>query len=201
MIAYYIKHAPVSSFFFLAILVTFFMQMSRPEVTEKFAFNPYRVHRNKEYYRFFTSMLVHGSTMHLFFNMFTYYFFAFPLEIQYFGSIKFFIIMIFSQIASQFYDFFKWKNNPSFLSVGASGAISGLIFAFIAFNPTATLLFFFFPIPAWLFGILFLAYSAYAGRDYAGGINHYAHLIGALAGLGLTLVFYPHILKYWLALL
>ncbi len=201
MIAYYIKHAPVSSFFFLAIIVTFLMQMSRSETTEKFAFYPYRVHKYKEYYRFFTSMLVHGSTMHLFFNMFTYYFFAFPLEIQYFGSVKFFILLLFSQIASQLYDFFKWRNHSGFLSVGASGAISGLIFAFIAFNPTATLLFFFIPIPAWLFGILFIAYSAYAGKEYAGGINHYAHLIGALAGLLLTLAFEPYILKYWLALL
>ena len=195
----YLKHAPAASFFFLAIVITFVGQYFQPKLMEKLGFNAYLIRTKKEYHRFLTSMLVHANFMHFLFNILSYYFFAFALEMLFLGTVKFVIILLVSQIVAQLYDYFRWKNNPNFWSVGASGAISGLIFSYIAIRPTATIFLFFIPMPAWIFGILFVAYSAYAGRSYAGGINHFAHLFGAIAGFVLTILLRPDVLNTWLS--
>lgn len=155
-----------------------------PKLIERNLFRPYRIARGKEYYTFVTSGLVHADLMHLIFNMVTYYFFAFRLE-TYIGGAQFAILYLIGLFASHIGTYFKQKDNPEYASLGASGAISAVLFAAIVFDPYQSLFIIPIPvpIPAPLFALGYLAYSWYAARNVPGRINHDAHFGGAVAGL------------------
>ena len=131
--------------------------------------------------------------------MLTFYFFAFNLE-SITGTIDFLIIFFISLVLSNISTIIKHKNNPNYRAVGASGAISGVVFSAILFNPGAKMgiMFFPVPIPAPIFGLLYLAYCFFAARNSSDDINHDAHFYGALAGIIVTLILFPSVLPYFL---
>lgn len=171
-------------------------------IIDRFAFVPYRVWRDKEWYRVLTGGFLHANFPHLLFNMITLFFFGPVLELYALGLENFLIVYFGSELAAHLIPLYKYKDSPTYAAVGASGAISGVVFAFILFAPLEPLYLFFIPIgiPAIILGIAFLAYSAYASRrpqsgaSIFGKIAHEAHLGGALGGLVLTILLQPSVL-------
>ncbi|MCS7086188.1 MAG: rhomboid family intramembrane serine protease [Bacteroidia bacterium] len=153
--------------------------------------NPYLIHHHRQYYRIFTSALIHGDLFHLAVNMFTFYSFGPYLE-RTIGGAKMAYLYLFAVAASTLTTVFKHRNNPSYNALGASGAVSAVLMSFIVFYPTATLgVMLVLPMPAWAFALLYVGFSWYMAKRGGDGIAHEAHLWGALSGLAVTFVFYP----------
>ena len=168
-------------------------------VIERSLFRPYWFLRNKQYETVITSGLVHADIMHLIFNMMTFYFFGFQLE-RYIGSVKFAVLYLAGLLISHAGTFYKHRNEPDYACLGASGAISAVLFASIIYGPDQSLMILPIPIaiPAPLFGVGYLAYTWYAARHPHGRINHDAHLGGALTGLAFVAVTEPRAYSYFL---
>jgi membrane associated rhomboid family serine protease len=152
------------------------------------------VHR-KEYHRLFTGALVHGDWLHLFINLLVFYSFAPVVEVLV-GHWQLFVIYWGSELVATIPDIVQHRNNAKYASLGASGAISGLTFCYILHLPLSDILLFFaIPMPAWLFGVLYLAYSHFAARRQWDHVNHNAHLYGAIGGLLFTAMIAPEALS------
>lgn len=163
-----------------------------PALIEKSLFRPYWFLRSQEYSTAINSGFVHADLGHLLFNALTYYFFAFPLE-QRIGTGKFLLLYFAGLLLSQVGSFIKHRDNPDYATLGASGAISAVLFASIVYNPGQSLFILPipFPIPAPLFAVGYLAYTYWSARHPRGRINHDAHLGGALTGLAFVALFDP----------
>ncbi len=154
--------------------------------------------------RMFTSGFLHVDMGHLFFNMLTLYFFA-DVVIQSFGPVKFLMIYVISLFAGSFLALFFHKNEPYYSAVGASGAVTGILYAAILLQPTMSLYFMFIPIPipAYVVGIGYLLYSIYGMKNRVGNIGHTAHFGGAIGGYATTLLFDPDLIftETWMVIL
>lgn len=150
---------------------------------------------NGEKYRMFTSAFLHVDMMHLAFNMITFYFFA-PAVIHSLGHWSFMLVYFGSLFLGNFLTLYLEKDNYNYRAVGASGAVTGIIYSAILFNPDAKLyLFFALPIPAYLFGIGYLLYSIYGMKAQNDNIGHTAHFGGAIGGYLITLFLAPYLLQ------
>lgn len=145
--------------------------------------------------RMLTSGFLHVDFSHLFFNMFTLYFFA-PVVIGWLGPIKFLIIYSISLFGGSLLALFHHRREPHYSAVGASGAVTGILYAAILLNPDMRLgiLFIPFPFPAYVLGIAYLLYSMYGMKSRLGNIGHTAHFGGAIGGYLTTLLFMPQLL-------
>lgn len=157
-----------------------------------YLFSPGAILVNKEYKRLITSGFLHVNWTHLFFNMFTLYSFG-GLLFQLLGPVMFFLIYFVSLVGGNVLALLINKNNKYYTAVGASGAVSGVLFSTVAIHPGIGISIMFIPIaiPGWLFGILFILYSVYGMHKGSDNIGHEAHLGGAILGLLTTLAFYP----------
>ena len=163
-----------------------------PKLIERSLFRPYWFLRKRQYDTLISSGFVHADIPHLLFNMVTFFFFAFPLERQ-IGSLSFGALYLAGLVFSEVGTYFKHRGDPAYASLGASGAISVVLFASIVYFPTQKLIILPFPvpIPAPLFAVGYVAYSWYSARHSRGRINHDAHLGGALIGLAFVLMTDP----------
>ncbi|WP_346838752.1 rhomboid family intramembrane serine protease [Microbulbifer sp. SAOS-129_SWC] len=163
-----------------------------PRLLDQCAFRPYAVWRGQQRDSLYLAGFVHANLLHLAVNMWCLWMFGTVLERR-IGATWFIVLYVLALVTSHLPTLFKERNNPRYASVGASGAISAVLFAYIVYFPTSELYLLFLPIPiqAWIFGILYLAYSAYAGRDRGSRINHDAHFWGAVTGLLFVLVLDP----------
>ncbi len=163
---------------------------------EKYKFNIAGIRRGEQL-RMVTSGFLHVDWAHLFFNMFTLFFFA-NVVISSVGVIKFVLIYLASLIVGNLLSFFFHKDEYHYSAVGASGAVTGVLYSAILFYPDMGLGLIFIPsasIPAWIFGILYLLYSIYGMKSRLGNIGHDAHFGGAIAGYVLTIAFAPILLQ------
>ena len=151
--------------------------------------------RAGEQYRMISSGFLHVDVAHLAFNMISLYFFA-PVVYQILGNFSFLIIYIGSLIAGSLLTLMLHKNDYSYRAVGASGAVTGIIYSAILLNPSMDLYLFFIPIPipAYIFGIGYLLYSIYGMKAKNDNIGHTAHFGGAIGGYAITLLKEPSII-------
>ncbi|MDX2361297.1 MAG: rhomboid family intramembrane serine protease [Crocinitomicaceae bacterium] len=169
---------------------------------------PYDVKHNKNYKRIFTHILIHSDYMHLAFNMMSLYFLGSLFldtpchtylgrdcgliqsygEFQ--GQLHFLILYVFGGLFAALIPYLRNQDNPNYRSLGASGAVSAVIFAAILWNPSMNLYLFFIPIgiPAYIFGPLYLAFEYYSHKKGNSGIAHDAHIGGALFGIVYVLI-------------
>lgn len=202
-----IIQTPVASFIFAITVITSIYAFSNPNLLGKFMLNPYSIHRDKiKWYTVFSSGIVHADWMHLIFNMLTFYFFGFTLEAIFvqlsgdIGHLYFALLYTVSLVLSDIPTIYKNKNNPHYYSLGASGAISAVLFSYILFQPKQQLgVFFIIPMPAYVFAFLYIGYCIWASKNSRDNINHDAHLFGALSGVVLTMLAYPWVFKHFLA--
>ena len=180
----------------ITVLLSLLGIYSSPQLIDRCLFRPYWLVRSNQYPTIVTSGLVHADIAHLIFNMVTFWFFAFPLEAR-IGQTRFVVLYAFGLLLSHSCTYFKQKNNPDYASLGASGAISAVLFAYIVYFPNTTLFILPipFPIPAAFFAVGYVAYSYWAANQQRGRINHDAHLCGALAGVIFVVMTDPNALQ------
>jgi membrane associated rhomboid family serine protease len=163
-------------------------------IMSKLIFDPIAVTKHKQYYRFLTSGFVHADYMHLGFNMLSFYSFGNLIEQNIFndvcvfgsyGNIVYIVLYLTALIASEVPSYLKHKYDSHYLSLGASGGVSAIIFAAVLFIPQMKLglMFIPIPIPGYIFCFLFLGISTYLDKFYPTKINHMAHIFGALYGV------------------
>jgi len=174
-------------------VIIFFVSQSNSRIIYKGVLWPYLMKGNGEYYRFISSGFLHADFVHLFFNMFTLFFFG--RNIEYIlntyglgGNAAFLFIYFGSMIVADIPCYLKNSSNPNYKSLGASGAVSGMVFSAVVFNPWRSIyLYGAIKISALVYAVLFIAYCIYMGKRSQDNINHDAHLCGALFGYIITL--------------
>lgn len=195
--------SPFTSSIIIACVVSYIASRFLPvDFERQLMLQPYYLFRENRWYQLLTSGFMHASLLHLGVNMLTLYFFG-PVIEQSMGTLSFAGLYFFSLIMSGIPSAFRHRDNPIFATLGASGAVGGVVFAFIMFFPTRSLYLFLIPvpIPAMVFGICFLIYSFIESRRNKGKVNHDAHLAGSLAGVLYILVASPRYFEHLLTLL
>ena len=155
-----------------------------------------------QYDRFITYGFVHADGTHLLFNMFTLFFFGRAIENfyrPYFGGLGFVLFYLAALVVSMLPSYLKHKDDPNYLSLGASGAVSAVLFAYILFAPWNLIYVFFIPVPAIIYAALYTAYSVYAAKRGQDNINHSAHLWGAAFGVIATIAIEPALIQRFIA--
>ncbi len=181
-------------------VVASFIVFSQPQLMRTLAHSPHQVREEGRWYQLVTSGFIHADIGHLLMNMLTLYFFG-PFGEAKLGPGGFLIVYFGSLLAGSLLTQIRHQGNPRYTGVGASGAVSGILFSFILFRPLDPIYLFFIPIgiPAVLFAGLYLAASVYGLRTRWGNLGHEAHLGGAVGGVVLTLALRPEALRTFLA--
>jgi len=188
----------------LLIAVTVVVSLSafkQRELGLSLAMWPSLVHRKHQYYRFITYAFVHADMQHLLFNMITLFFFGRVMEQilgAYIGPIGFALFYLTAVGISILPSYLRHRHDPQYLSIGASGAVSAVLFSFILFRPWSMILVFVFPVPAIVYAALYVAFTIYMDRRGKDNINHSAHLWGAAYGVLVTLAVVPGVLPSFL---
>lgn len=169
--------------------------MNNEEVKNKWMFIPYLCSTQKEVYRIFSHLFIHADLQHLAFNMISLYFLGEILEVelmQQFGILNGEIYFLFLYFGGGFFatliPYVRNHANYSYRSLGASGAVSSVVFAFIIWNPFADLVVMIIPMKAWIFGILYLAFEIWNDKRGGTGVAHDAHIGGAIFGVFFILI-------------
>ena len=163
---------------------------------DKYKFWMGKVVNFKEYIRLVSSGFLHLNWNHFIFNMLTLFFFGPLLEVE-LGIIWFVLLYFISILGGDFFAILFRKNDPSYQAVGASGAISGVVFASIALFPGMRIGLLFLPImiPSWAFGLLYVTYTIFGIKSKKDNIGHEAHLGGGIAGMLLAILYSPQVLE------
>ncbi|OYT14831.1 MAG: rhomboid family intramembrane serine protease [Bacteroidetes bacterium 4572_77] len=193
---------------FIIIVITILVSISawnQADLFAKLRFNPTLIKERKEYWRAFSYGLIHADWIHLGINMFVLYSFG-SVVIQYFSlvfpgsGIAFYLLLYVGGLAvSVVPAYIKHKNNPYYNAVGASGAVSAVLFSSIVFDPMNEIYLFPIPfgVPAVVFGILYIAYSAYMNKKANDNVGHDAHLWGGVYGFLLTMALKPSLIGHF----
>ena len=160
---------------------------------DKYKFQVSRI-INGEKIRMLTSGFLHADWIHLGFNMYALYLFGAIVAVS-LGNISFLIVYFGSLLAGSMYSLSFHKNEPYYSAIGASGAVSGVLYSSIMIYPEMELMIFPIPIniPGYIFGVGYLLYSIYGMKNKLGNIGHSAHLGGAMGGFVITLILYPRV--------
>lgn len=187
----------------ITVLISF-AAYSNNNLMRQFMMNPYMISNRQQYYRFITSGFIHADHVHLFFNMFSLYFFGTTIEyifgivFESSGTLYFIALYIIGIIVSDIPSYMKHRNNPGYNALGASGGVASVIFASIIFQPLANIYIYFIPVPGFILGIAYIFFSWYQGKKANDNINHDAHLYGAVFGVLFCAVLYPQSLPQFI---
>lgn len=198
----YILSNPVTFYVIAAnVLISLVALYFYPPLMETGYLKPYRTVRQNTWYELVTSGFLHANIGHLLVNMFTLYFFG-PIMEHVLGGGYFLGLYITGLIVAGIPSVIKFRNNPNYATLGASGAVGAVLFAFIFLFPMERIgiLFIPVPMPAFVFAILYLLYSMYQSKQARGKINHEAHVAGAIWGIVYLLVFVPNTITHFLSI-
>jgi len=186
------------SFTLIIIIITVIISASafnNQKVMQDLILYPRLMDSPKTYYRLFTSGFIHADWMHLIFNMFTLFFFGrnveFIFQMTGMHSYSFLILYFLGIVVASLPSFYKHRNNSYYRSLGASGGVAAILFAFVYFAPWETIYIWFIPVPTIIAAIAYLIYSAYMAKKGGDNINHDAHFYGAAFGFIFTIIFEP----------
>lgn len=179
----------------ITVLVSFLV-FNNEKAKGKLLFYPYGMKSPADYYRFISYGFIHADYIHLFFNMFTLYSFGRVAEITLFTKAQYLIFYISALAVSSIFDFVKNKDNPRYAALGASGAVSAVVFSTIIFNPweRGIALFGVIALPNIVFALAYLLYCAYMNKKGNDNIGHSAHLWGSIYGFVFTGIVHPDLL-------
>lgn len=190
-----------ATFVNLAIIVVTcvvsFAGFSNPRLIDRLILWPPAITRGREYWRLATCGLIHADPPHLLFNMITLYFFGGLIEqfcASRIGEIGYLLFYVGGLVVSSLPSWQRHRDDPNYRSLGASGAVSAALFAFILLRPWATIYVFVVPVPAIVYAVLYLGYTIYMDRQRTDRVNHSAHLWGAVYGVVVTGLIEPHVL-------
>ena len=185
----------------LVIVLTSVFAFKQQDIMTGLEFNAYKIYHRHQYYRILTHAFLHANWEHLIVNMIVLYSFGMAVEHyfqQYFGTIgsTYYLILFFgSVIFSSLLSLYKQRNNPYYNAIGASGAVSAILFTAIFFDPWSNIYFFgILPIPGIIFGVLYLYYSYYMSTKKSDNIGHDAHFLGAVFGFFFPVILQPSLL-------
>jgi membrane associated rhomboid family serine protease len=193
---YLIQSAAIIAVILIALNAIFsFQGFKKESFMDRFDFHIDPILKRKEFYRLISSGFLHVSWVHLGMNMLALYFFTQALVIET-GIIPYFVIYFASLIGGNLLALFLRKNHGDYRAVGASGAVSGLVFAFIALGvgDGIQLIFIPVPIPGWIFGVIYVAYSIYGIKSRKDNIGHEEHLGGGIVGMIVMVLFQPNLI-------
>ncbi len=182
-------------------VVISFTAFNNEKITNDLIFWPPMIKEKKQFYRFITSGFIHADISHLAFNMITLYFFGRAMELFFIakiGKIGFLLFYIAGIIVSEIPSYIKHHNNYNYRSLGASGAVTAVLFSFILLAPWQTLYVFFLPVPSIIFAVLYIAYTISMNKRGGDNVNHSAHLWGAVWGVAFTIIMEPGVLPNFL---
>jgi membrane associated rhomboid family serine protease len=183
----------------LLVLVTVAVSWAafeRPALMSRLVFWPAAIRRSHQVDRLVTHGFVHADLQHLLFNMITLYFFGRPVEKvfeSYIGSVGFLLFYVSALVMAIVPSWMRHWRDPSYRSLGASGAVTAVLFAFILMAPWTIIYVFILPVPAVLYAILFVGYSIWSDVRQRDRVNHQAHLWGAAYGVLFALLLEPRI--------
>jgi membrane associated rhomboid family serine protease len=189
----------VSIFIIAITVIVSLLAFNNRDIFRRLAFNAYDIKHFKNSYRFLSYALIHADWMHLLINMMVLYSFGRIVEVYYLfhfgnkGLLYYILLYIGGTALSTLPSYGKHKDDYSYTAVGASGAVSAVVFASIVFDPLSKIYLFLIPIgiPSILFGVLYLIYSAYMGKKNIDNIGHDAHFWGAIFGFAFTVILKP----------
>ncbi|MGB1248667.1 MAG: rhomboid family intramembrane serine protease [Chitinophagales bacterium] len=186
-----------------ANLIFSFLGFNNRTLFDSYKFHVGSILDRKQFYRMISSAFLHGDFMHLAFNMYTLYIFA-PILQFHITTVEFSILYFACLLIGNILPLYFNRHNKHYSAIGASGAVSGVIYASVLFYPDLQLyLFFAIPIKSWIFGILYLLYTMYSIRQKNDNIGHEAHLGGAVMGLIIAYILAPELVmkNWWVAAL
>jgi membrane associated rhomboid family serine protease len=193
---------PVNLIIIAVTCVVSFMAFSNPRLIDRLILWPPAITRGKEYWRLASCGLIHADVPHLAFNMLTLYFFGGLIERfygHYIGGLGYLLFYVGGLVVSSLPSYVRHQKDSGYRSLGASGAVSAVLFAFILLQPWTTILVFFVPMPAIIYAVLYLGYTIYMDRQRSDNINHSAHLWGAVYGVIFTILVEPHTISAFLS--
>jgi membrane associated rhomboid family serine protease len=174
----------------------------RPRLLDRLLLWPPAIERHRQYDRLVTHGFVHADWQHLLFNMITLYFFGRQVErlfVPYIGQLGYLLFYLSAIVVAILPTYLRHRHDPRYRSLGASGAVSAVLFAFILADPWSLLFVFFVPLPAILYAVLYIGYSVWMDRRGGDNVNHSAHLWGAGYGVLFTVIMEPGVVAGFLA--
>ncbi|HVI27015.1 MAG TPA: rhomboid family intramembrane serine protease [Xanthomonadaceae bacterium] len=186
----------------LATVVVSWLAFDRPRLMDRLLLWPPAIARRHEYDRLITHGFVHADLQHLLFNMITLYFFGRLVEgvfVRYIGHLGFLAFYLSALVVAILPTWLRHRHDPNYRSLGASGAVSAVLFAFILMQPWALIFVFFLPVPAVLYAAFYIGYSIWSQRQGTDNVNHSAHLWGAGYGVLFALMVEPRLGPAFLA--
>lgn len=195
---------PITLIILAITCIVSFIALNNRKLMDDLILWPPAITRHREYHRLVTYGLVHADLGHLLFNMITLFFFGRAMEGFYasqLGTFGFALFYIGALVVSILPTYLRNRGNPNYHSLGASGAVSAVLFAYILLAPWSRIIVFVVPMPAILYAVLYTAYSIYMDRRGRDSINHSAHLWGAAYGVVFTVLVNPRVLPYFLGAL
>ena len=193
--------APVTFFLIGITCLVSWMAFNNRKLMDRLILWPPAIDKHRQYDRLVTYGFIHGDFMHLLFNMITLFFFGQQIEqlmTRVMGIWAYPVFYVSALVVSILPTYLKNQKNPNYLSLGASGAVSAVLFAFVLLAPWSTIGVMFIPMPAIVFAVLYVGYSIWMDRRGGDRINHSAHLAGAAFGVLFMLVMEPRVLGLFL---
>lgn len=183
-------------------VVVSWLAFDRPRLLDRLLLWSPAVERQRQYDRLLTHGFVHADWSHLLFNMITLYFFGRLIERvlgELMGPIGFPLFYLSAIVVAMLPSYLRHRHDPHYRSLGASGGVSAVLFAYILLDPWAWIFVFFVPMPAIVYAVAYVAYSFYMDRRGGDNINHSAHLSGALYGVLFMVLLEPRVLGHFAA--